>query len=85
MGYLFVNITLDAYSTSVIVVPYEKSCCVGPPYNRTRLYYVLLMNNTKYFQNEQSINFKDFVPVGIIVCLEMILSKHMVLLSDTNY
>ena len=36
----FVNITSDAYSASVIFVPYAKSSDVGPRYNGTPLYYI---------------------------------------------
>ena len=36
----FVNISSDAYICSVIVLRYAKSCCVGPRYNGTRLYFV---------------------------------------------
>ena len=39
----FFNITPDVYFASAIVVPYTKSCYVGPCYNSTRLYYMLAL------------------------------------------
>ena len=40
-GVSFVNITSDAYYASVIVVPYAKSCYVGPRDNSTRLSHLI--------------------------------------------
>ena len=37
-GVSFVRIASDWYSASVIIVPYAKSCYVGPRYNGTPLY-----------------------------------------------
>ena len=38
IGVYFANITSGVYFASVILVPYEKSCYVGPHYSDTRLY-----------------------------------------------
>ena len=60
-----VKITSDAYFNSVIVMPYEKYCYVGPRYNGTRLYVFYCRAGPKWsdvvLSNKSFITMPSFV------------------------